>query len=213
MHFARILPRSVPPLLAIPLLFLVKTGSAADVSPAEARLRSTLKQLATRLQTAEADASAAKALQAAAETKAATLQAQLDTLTKESTQKIDAAEKQNQSLQTRLSAVQSQLSQSQTALGKWKEAHTQVSEALKKSEQTRQSVSESNTQLSHRVSDLERKNLTLFQLGQEILVRLEKFSLGTALSAREPFIGLTRVRLENEVRGYKDRLLSRENKP
>ena len=44
-------------------------------------------------------------------------------------------------------------------------------------------------------------------------MRLENFSYGTALAAREPFVGATRVKLENEVQGYKDKLLDPKLKP
>jgi hypothetical protein len=43
-------------------------------------------------------------------------------------------------------------------------------------------------------------------LGKEILERYEKFGLGTALTAREPFVGTTRVRLQNLVQEYSDKL-------
>ncbi len=37
--------------------------------------------------------------------------------------------------------------------------------------------------------------------------RYEGYSLGKALAAREPFIGTTRVKVENLVQGYKDKIL------
>ena len=42
-------------------------------------------------------------------------------------------------------------------------------------------------ELQRRVDDRERKNAELFKTGMEILTRYEKFSLGDALSAKEPF--------------------------
>ncbi|MEY3896640.1 MAG: hypothetical protein RLZZ214_2160, partial [Verrucomicrobiota bacterium] len=46
-----------------------------------------------------------------------------------------------------------------------------------------------------------------FNTSNEILVRYENYALGKALGAREPFIGTTRVKIENLVQGYKDRIL------
>jgi hypothetical protein len=50
-------------------------------------------------------------------------------------------------------------------------------------------------------------------LSNEILTRYEKFSLGEALAAREPFIGLTRVKLENLTQDYSDKISKQQAKP
>lgn len=60
--------------------------------------------------------------------------------------------------------------------------------------------------LQRHVADLETRNMALFKLGNEILSRYESFGLGTALTAREPFTGLTRTKLENLVQTYQDKL-------
>jgi hypothetical protein len=51
-----------------------------------------------------------------------------------------------------------------------------------------------------------RKNRELYQLGIEILERYKKFGLGTALLAREPFVGSMRVKFQNYVQDYGDKL-------
>ena len=63
------------------------------------------------------------------------------------------------------------------------------------------------------MDDLETKNTNLFQIGSEILTRYEKFGLGEALAAKEPFVGTTRVKLENQVQGYEDKLLNQKSTP
>jgi hypothetical protein len=60
------------------------------------------------------------------------------------------------------------------------------------------------------VADRETKNLELFKTGNEILDRYEKFSLGDALGAKEPFIGITRVKLQEFVQDYKDKLTAQK---
>jgi hypothetical protein len=45
-------------------------------------------------------------------------------------------------------------------------------------------------------------------MGSEILTRYEKFGLGEAIGAKEPFTGLTRVKLQELVQDYKDKLLN-----
>ena len=62
--------------------------------------------------------------------------------------------------------------------------------------------------LERLVADRQTKNLALYQIASEILQRYQKFGLGDALAAREPFIGITRVKLQNQVQGYQDKLLN-----
>jgi hypothetical protein len=62
--------------------------------------------------------------------------------------------------------------------------------------------------LERLVTDRQTKNLTLYQTALEILDRYEKFSLGDALKAREPFTGIARVKLQNQVQEYQDKLAS-----
>ena len=61
--------------------------------------------------------------------------------------------------------------------------------------------------LKRTVADRESKNIALFNLAIEVLDRFENYALGKALAAREPFIGTTRVKVENLVQGYKDKIL------
>ncbi len=67
--------------------------------------------------------------------------------------------------------------------------------------------------LKRQVADRETKNLALFKLGNEILTRYEKFGLGEALLAREPFTGITRTKLETLVQDYSDKLADQRIKP
>ena len=59
-----------------------------------------------------------------------------------------------------------------------------------------------------RIKRRERKNIALFNTANEILDRFEKYALGKALSAREPFISTTRVKVENLVQGYQDKVVA-----
>jgi hypothetical protein len=61
--------------------------------------------------------------------------------------------------------------------------------------------------LQRTVDDRELKNIALFKLGNEILTRYEKFGLGDAIGAKEPFVGISRVKLQFLVQDYKDKLL------
>jgi len=59
--------------------------------------------------------------------------------------------------------------------------------------------------LQRRIAELESKNLALFWFGNEILTRYEEFSLGSAISAKEPFVGKTRTKAREPVQTYQDK--------
>ena len=88
-----------------------------------------------------------------------------------------------------------------------------ISDLAQKKETARAGFAAKNAALERRVADLRTRNLTLYNTGSEILTRYRKFSLGEAISAREPFTKLTRVRLQNELQEYGDKLLDQTDKP
>ncbi len=53
----------------------------------------------------------------------------------------------------------------------------------------------------------------MYKIGTEVLTRYENFGLGTALTAREPFTGSTRVRMQNLAQDLGDKLADQRIKP
>ena len=70
-----------------------------------------------------------------------------------------------------------------------------------------------NLALRRRLAEARAKNAALFKTASEILTRYERYGLGTALAAKEPFVGLARVKLENQVQDYEDKLLDQKSNP
>ena len=66
--------------------------------------------------------------------------------------------------------------------------------------------------LTRTVADQKTKNAEMYKLGRDILLRYEKFGLGEALGAREPFVGTTRVKLESFVQDFQDKLTDQKIK-
>ena len=93
------------------------------------------------------------------------------------------------------------------ALAKWKTGYQQASEVARAKEDERAKLAAEALVLKRSIADRETKNIALFNISNEILVRFENYALGKALAAREPFIGTTRVKVENLVQGYKDKIL------
>jgi chromosome segregation ATPase len=199
-----------------PFVALIAAGNfcaAQEQNAAEARLRDALRQMTVRVQTAEAEAATLKATQTDLEAKNKDLTAKVEKLIKEAVADKTAADKAAATAEAKIAGRDAELVRTKEALEKWKAAHAQVTDLGRKAEAARIALAAKATSLEHRVADLTRKNLALFKIGSEVLTRLENFSYGTALAAREPFVGATRVKLENEVQGYKDKLLDPKLKP
>ena len=183
-------------------------------SPTEDKLREQLKAVTHQLRTSQGDAATAAAEKAAADEKSKDLEGKLDkiakqlvTLSKEKEEVIEAASRMKLALEGQLTSKGEELVKFQKSLDKWKASHVEISDIAKKKEAARSSYSTKNAALERRVADLRTRNQNLFNTANEILDRFRKFSLGEAIAAREPFTGLTRVKLQNQLQEYGDMIL------
>jgi len=179
------------------------TVQAAD----EAKLRETLRNLTLRLRSAETERN-----------NLLTEKAQLTQDNKALSEKVDALTKQAASDKETIATLTSKstdqeaaLAEAKEALEKWKKAYEQAAVVAQKEKAAHDKLAAEVVLLQRKVSDRESKNRELFRLANEILTRYEKFSLGEALAAREPFTGLTRVKLENLVQDYQDKLSQQQS--
>ncbi len=179
---------------------LVETANADD-----ARLKQMLQTLTGRLRSAETERNTLLSDKAQLEQEKKTLTAKVDALNKQV-----AADKAQ--LDT-LEAKQKELDDTKESLAKWKAAFEQIQTAAQKAEAERSKVASESIILKRKVEDRERKNLELYKTANEVLTRYEKFGLGEALSAKEPFTGITRVKLENQVQDYQDKIADNRVKP
>ncbi|QJE97908.1 phage major capsid protein [Luteolibacter luteus] len=199
--------------LFLTALLLPLAASAQDDGEA-ARLRDALKNLTLQLRSAQGETATAQAAAIAAEQKAKTLEAKVAdlekrnaALAKESNDDKAVSEKTIASLNNRLAEREKRLVDYIAALDKWKAAYLTAADAAKKNEAKGEQLSGEVTVLKRTVADRERKNIALFNVSNEILDRYEGFALGKSLAAKEPFIGNARVRVENEVQGYRDKII------
>ena len=209
-----------PAFALLVLLGSALPSTAQAPAGAEEKLREALKGVTLQLRTAQSEAATANAEKAAADAKNTELAAQVEKMSKQlaalSREKADAMEaaaRMQANLEGKLTAKQEELTQFQKSLGKWKAAHSQISDLAKKKETARAGFATKNAALERRVADLRTRNTALFTTGNEILDRYRKFSLGEAIAAREPFTGLTRVKLQNQLQEYGDKLLDQTAQP
>ena len=195
-------------------VLILPLSSIAQDQDDTARLREALKNLTLQLRTAQGETATAQAASIAAEQKARSLEAKVAdlekrnaALAKESNDYKADTDKKTATLNNRLAEREKRLAEYIAALDKWKAAYQSAVAVAKNNEAERTNLAGEVVSLKNTVADRERKNIGLFNTANEILDRFEKFSLGKALSAREPFIQSNRVKVESLVEGYKSDIL------
>jgi chromosome segregation ATPase len=196
------------------LIALSASLHAAEEADPSIKLREQLRSTMLQLRTSQVEAANAQALQAAAEAKSKELDAKIADLEKRSAamakqanaEKI-AAEESIATLNNKLTDREKRIIQLNEALAKWKDGYNIAAAVARTKEEERAQLASEAIVLKRTVADRETKNIALFNTSTEILERYENYALGKALGAREPFISTTRVKVENLVQGYKERIV------
>ncbi|MGB8166647.1 MAG: hypothetical protein WCF18_04100 [Chthoniobacteraceae bacterium] len=189
------------------------TVHGAEISPAEAKLREGLKNTMLQLRTVQSEKAALEATKIELDQKVQALTEQSDALTKQLADEKAASEKRIKELTESVVARGNELLQTQTELEKWKASQKEAAALAAKKEAERAKVNSEKIVLERKVADQQVKNTKMFEIGSEILARYEKFGLGTAIAAREPFVGLTRIKLKNQLQELGDKLADQKIKP
>jgi chromosome segregation ATPase len=196
------------------VVLLCAAARAADsVDANDAKLREALRAVTLQLRNAETERAALQSAQATLADDKKAAETKFETLRKQTVADRAADEKTIAALKSQLAAHEAELARLKDALEKSEAASKQSATLAAAKETDRAKLATDLIVLQRKVDDRETKNLALFKLGNEILTRYEKFSLGEALAAREPFVGTTRARLDNLVQDYQDKLLEQRAKP
>ena len=202
--------RSVPLLI---FLFSIPLHAAEPPDPS-VKLREQLRAVLLQLRTAQTESANAQAAQATAEAKNKELAAKIEALDKRNADLVKqsaadnvAAEQSTTTLNNKLAEREKRLVQFTESLEQWKAGYQKAAGVARTKEDERAKLAAEIIVLKRTVADRETKNIALFNTSTEILDRFESYALGKAISAREPFIGTTRVKVENLVQGYKDKIL------
>jgi hypothetical protein len=167
-----------------------------------------------QLRTAQTDAANGQAAAAAAEqknkdlaNKFAELEKRNASFVKQSSVDKAVSDEAIGTLNGKLADREKRIVQYAEALEKWKDGYQKASDVARTKEEERSKFAAEIVVHQRTIADRETKNISLFNTAIEVLNRFENYSLGKALAAREPFISTTRVKVENLVQGYKDRIL------
>lgn len=199
-------------LLAI-LLALRPAFAQEDAEALNAKLRETLRNTMLQLRDAQGQIATLQATKNLDDAKIAELTAQNTKLAKQSAADRTSADRKIAELTAKNAAQDERNAKQVEALGKWKKSYDQLLEQAKAVVAKRDELAAQKILLDRKVADQQRKNEAMAALGLEILKRYEKFGLGDAITAREPFVGLTRVKFENLIQDYSDKIADQRVKP
>ena len=174
-------------------------AQAQQPSAGELRLREQVKSMTLQLRNAETEKATLQAAKTEAEQKSTKLEEQVKALTKQAAEDKEAADKAAAKLTQEIAAKEADLARVNELLVKSDDTGKKSAALLKKTEEQRAKLAAEAIQLQRTVTEQRAKNAKMYEAAEEVLSRYEKFGLGTALTAREPFAGITRARLQTYV--------------
>ena len=187
--------------------------AADQPNAAEVKMREALRNTMIQLRTAQNDGAVLQAAKAELEKKSQEMEAKVKLLTQHGEQDREAASKKIEAMEAQMTAQSTAMERLKADLGK-SQADYQAATALAKStEAARKALEEEKIVQVRKTEDKKTKNAEMLKLGREILLRYEKFGLGEALGAKEPFVGTTRVKLESYTQDFQDKLNDQKIKP
>lgn len=174
--------------------------------PAMQKMREMVRNSMLQLRDANAKLAAAQAAQTEAEDKVKELQGKLDDLIKKSSGDKKKDDQTIEDLQKKLTKAEQQSAHLSESLSNWKAGYSKLAGYAKATETKRSELASAVVVMNRQIADQKMKNSEMYRLACEVLDRYAKFSLGTAIAAREPFVGITKVKLENLVQQYDQQL-------
>jgi chromosome segregation ATPase len=183
-------------------IVFISVTTSAFAADQDARAQQAMRAMTSRLRAAETERDSLQAAKVQSDQEKKALTEKLDALSKQSA----AESKELVAASARLAELEAESTQMKDSLQKLEATQGQAVQIAKKTEAERAKLAEQVIELQRKVADRETKNLALFKLANEILTRYERFGLGDALAAKEPFTGLARVKLENYVQDYQDKI-------
>lgn len=187
--------------------------SADESASPEARLRETLRATTLQLRAAQNDLSAAVSARDSLATEKTSVEVELDKLKKQLVADRIDNDKVVAALKTTAGNQAVELSSTLEELIKTRASLAKVVDYARKLETERNELKVHVSELDRTIEDQRAKNVALYKVGNEVLNRYSKFSFGDALAAREPFTGLTRVKLENLIQNDREQLADGKIKP
>ena len=171
-----------------------------------AKFREALKNTMLKLRDAQGQLANAQAATIAAESKVEDLTSKNETLTKDLVSERNAASTQISDLNKKISVRDDSISELQASLANWKKSYEDVTKLAAQRENQRAIFEAKSIKLERQVEDQKFRNIQMHKIGMGILDRYEKFGLGEAILAREPFTAVQRVKFQNLIQDFSEEL-------
>jgi chromosome segregation ATPase len=191
------------------ILSLLATAVPSVYSAEEdptAKFREALKNTMLKLRDAQGQLANAQAATIAAESKVEDLTSKNETLTKDLVSERNAASTQISDLNKKISVRDDSISELQASLANWKKSYEDVTKLAAQRENQRAIFEANAIKLERQVEDQKFRNIQMHKIGMGILDRYEKFGLGDAILAREPFTAVQRVKFQNLIQDFSEEL-------
>lgn len=187
------------------LLLASTVVHAADEDPTE-KFRQALRDTMLKLRDAQNQLANAQAAQYAAEAKAQEFEDKSTALAKELAEERNTSTNLISGLKKTLAERDATIADQEASLAKWKKSHDQIGKLAVKREIQRRELEAKSLALERKVQDMQFKNIEMYKAAMATLERYEKFGLGDAILAREPFTAAQRVKFQNLVQDFADQL-------
>jgi hypothetical protein len=190
---------------ALILLLAATSLHAAEEDPTE-KFREALKNTMLKLRDAQNQVATAQAAQYAAEAKALEFEEKSKSLAKELADERNTSTNLISSLKKTLDERDTKIAEQEATLAKWKKSYDEVGKLAVKREMQRRELEAKSLGLERKVQDQQFKNIEMYKASMATLERYEKFGLGDAILAREPFTAAQRVKFQSLVQDFADQL-------
>ena len=191
------------------ILSLLATAVPSVYSAEEdptAKFREALKNTMLKLRDTQGQLANAQAATIAAESKVEDLTSKNKELTKDLVSERNAASTQISDLNKKISVRDDSISELQASLANWKKSYEDVTKLAAQRENQRAIFEAKSIKLERQVEDQQFRNIQMHKIGMGILDRYEKFGLGDAILAREPFTAVQRVKFQNLIQDFSEEL-------
>jgi len=167
------------------------------------RLREALRQAIAQTRTLEDERTALQGKLSSAERDKTNLKAQIEAAQAET-------KKAQKQYRDAVDEFNNRLAERDATLDKWKSAYEEAANVARTKEAERAKFETEATACEASVKSCRSKNTQLVKIGRQLLRRNADIHFGDKLVAREPVIGVGRVRVQNELQDYTDKILDQK---
>jgi chromosome segregation ATPase len=192
--------------LKIAVIFLTASVASAQEQDAEAKFREALRGTMMQLREAQAKTAEMEAASVQAQMEADKAKKQVASLQSQMLDERNASANQITELRSAVEQRNERITSCEAQIAKWEKDYAVMVEKARQAEFANAQAKARIATLERTISEQQIKNIEMKQTAEEILDRYAATSLGTSVLAREPFIGVTRAKLQTLMQDLETRV-------